>query len=91
MLASVHVCYEKYMVFMVRVRLILDARLFISNNFTDLRGYPCASRKYRVHNIVSMCLYIVTTSDSVKLVALIFCVLADPSIIPFPNAMYAPV
>ena len=41
--------------------------------------------------IAGIFLYIATTSASVKLVVLIFYVLIEPSTIPFPNAMYAPV
>ena len=41
--------------------------------------------------IAGMFSYTATASASVKLVVFIFCVLAEPSTIPFPNGMYAPV
>ena len=91
---------KKYLMFMWWVCLLLDACPFISNKFAlvlswwsldGLRGYPCASRKYQVHMIAGIWLYITTTSASVELVVLIFCVLSDLSIIRLSNIMYAPV
>ena len=57
----------------------------------QLEGIPLLLEKYQTHMIAGMFSYTVTTSASAELVVLIFCVLAGPLTILFPNVIDAPV
>ena len=72
---------NKYLMFMCRVRFLLDARPLFSIiielwlswcRIDGLRGYPCSWRKHRVHRTAGILSCTPTTSASVELVVFIF-------------------